>query len=44
MLIEYRNDFSRLDTVSSDLDLLIIAPQKRDLTIGEEASQVTRLI
>ena len=33
IFIEYGNDLSRFDTVAPNLDLLIIASQKRDLTI-----------
>ena len=33
MFIEYGNNLTRFNTVAPDLDLLIIAPQKRDLTI-----------
>src|SRR5215831_10072532 len=41
-LVEHFDDFRRLDSKTSDLDLLVHAAQKLDLPVGKAPSQIAR--
>src|SRR2546421_7123854 len=44
VLTEYCLNFAQLNAVTANLHLVVSAPQKGDLTIRQEAGQVTRLV
>src|SRR5947209_7573061 len=44
VLVQYSLNFSHLNAVTTNFHLVVSAPQKGDLTIRQEAGQVTRLV
>src|SRR5690606_26757978 len=43
-LRQHRFDFARLDTKAADLDLVVVAPQVLDCTIGQPAPKIAGLV
>ncbi len=44
MLVQHRHNLIRFDAVATNFDLMVVAPQKCNLTIRQEVGKITRLV